>query len=129
MFTFFLKTNMYRLMLMQLCILWIAQGQTTIRKVQLKHLIQGLVAMKSHKLFNRDESFKSEAELFYPNTIWGQSYKTFYTSGGCKIKCLNCWFNEKEKCNRKNMLGCSVLTLWWTKVCRIALFTCFRTCL
>ena len=27
---------------------------------------------------------------------WGQSYKTFYTVGRCKIKCLNCQFNEKE---------------------------------
>ena len=36
-----------------------------------------------------------------------RSYKTFYTSGRCKIKCLN----EKEKCNPINMLECSVLTL------------------
>ena len=56
----------------------------------------------------------------------GQSYKTFYTLGRCKIKCLNCRINEKEKCNPKNMLGCSVLTLWRTKVCCLALFTCFR---
>ena len=57
---------------------------------------------------------------------WGPSYKTFYTSGQCKIKCLNCRFNEKEKCNSTHMLGCSVLTLWQTKVCSMALFTCFR---
>ena len=75
-------------------------------------------------------------DVEYCRSVWGgtswkenrgQSYKTFYTSGGCKIKCLNCRFNEKGKCNLKNMLGCSVLTLWRTKVCRIALFTCFRT--
>ena len=41
----------------------------------------------------------------------GQSYKTFYTLGRCEIKCLNCRFNEKEKCNPINMLGSSVLTL------------------
>ena len=27
-----------------------------------------------------------------------------------KMKCLNFRFNEKEKCNPINMLGCSVLT-------------------
>ena len=33
-------------------------------------------------------------QWFHP-IAWGQSYKTFYTLGQCKIKCLNCQFNEK----------------------------------
>ena len=56
----------------------------------------------------------------------GQSYSNFYTIEQCKIKCLNCWFNEKENCNHLNMLGCSALTLWQTKVGLFAAFTCFR---
>ena len=38
----------------------------------------------------------------------GQSYKTVYTIGRCKIKSLNCCLNDKEKCNLANMLGCCV---------------------
>ena len=52
---------------------------------------------------------------FYLILCWsarGQSFKTFYTSGRCKIKCLNCRSNEKENCNPINMLGRSVLTLY-----------------
>ena len=45
----------------------------------------------------------------------GQSYNTFYTWGQWKIKCLNCQFNDKEKCNPTNMSGCSVLTLIMNK--------------
>ena len=62
------------------------------------------------RTFLTDQEMLDRENKYGPFFIWGQSYKTFYTLGGCKIKSLNCCLNDKEKCNPANMLGCCVLT-------------------
>ena len=51
----------------------------------------------------------------------GQSDRTFYNLGRCKIKSLNCSSNDIEKCNPGNMLGCCVPTLRPTKGVKISI--------
>ena len=45
-------------------------------------------------------------QVKYQNDNVCQSYNTFYTLGRCKIKCLNCHFNDQGKCNPFNVTPC-----------------------
>ena len=74
----------------------------------------------------KNEWYKKNTEAL-PLQFRGQSYINFYTLVQGKLKCLNCWFNAKEKCNPLHMLGCGILTLWATKVCVSPLFFQFKT--
>ena len=90
-----------------------------------------VLAFKTPKISICDRAFHKSRflggfQILDMNFFWGQSHKSFYTLGRCEKRCLNWRFNEKEKCNPINLLNSTVLTLWQTKVCRMALFTCFR---
>ena len=60
--------------------------------IKFKSIFSAEMGQGSH--FGKRETRMVEFSL----KIRGQSYKTFYTLGWCKIKCLKCCFNPEKKC-------------------------------
>ena len=75
-------------------------------------------------MFSIEEGWWDNFLYLQREKCMGQSYKDFYPLGPCKIKCLNCRFNNYDELNSINVLGYSVLTLRHTNVYVSALFSC-----